>query len=196
MIGIAAAGGVAAADWAAVARGTRRAEAVLKPLVAAILAAVALAAQGWWFSAALLLCLAGDVLLLPQVDRFRSGLAAFLLAHLAFIAGLLTYPLDASKLVYTPPILALVIVLAPRIVRSAPRSVRLPIVAYMLVLVALFAAAWLAHRPAAVAGAGLFVISDTLLAWNRFVQPLPAGRLAVMVTYHLAICLLTVSLLF
>jgi uncharacterized membrane protein YhhN len=35
------------------------------------------------------------------------------------------------------------------------------------------------------AGAVLFLVSDTTLAWNRFVQPLNNGPLLVIITYHL-----------
>jgi uncharacterized membrane protein YhhN len=31
----------------------------------------------------------------------------------------------------------------------------------------------------------LFFISDTTLAYNKFVAPLPNGRVIVMITYHL-----------
>ena len=48
---------------------------------------------------------------------------------------------------------------------------------------------------AAAAGAVLFLVSDTVLAWNRFVRPFPSGPVAVHVTYHLAQGLLVLSLL-
>jgi uncharacterized membrane protein YhhN len=186
---------VAVADWLAVGREARRAEAALKPLVPAILGVTAALGGSWWLAAALLLCLAGDVLLLPQVDRFRGGLAAFPLAHLAFIGGFLAEPpAHVDKLVYAPLILVLLIWVGPRLLRAAPRSERLPVLLYMVALAGLYTAAWLAARPAAVAGAILFVASDTLLAGNRFLGPLPGRRLAVMVTYHLALVLLTLSL--
>ena len=35
------------------------------------------------------------------------------------------------------------------------------------------------------AGAALFFLSDTILAWNKFVAPLRYGRLMNMATYHL-----------
>ena len=38
-----------------------------------------------WATVALVLCLAGDVALLPKVDKFVVGLGSFLLGHLAFI---------------------------------------------------------------------------------------------------------------
>jgi uncharacterized membrane protein YhhN len=34
-------------------------------------------------------------------------------------------------------------------------------------------------------GAVLFVTSDVVLAWNKFVSPIRRGRLILMVTYHL-----------
>ena len=187
---------IAALDWVAVGRGLRRAEAVLKPLVPLPLVAVALAAHAWWFAAALALCLAGDVLLLPQVDRFRSGLAAFLLGHLAFIAGFAALAWAPDRMLLGTFILVGVAVGAPRILAGAPRGLRIPVGVYTLVIVAMFAASWMPHRPLAVIGALLFLISDFWLAWNRFVRPAPGGRLAVMITYHLALGLLTLSLLY
>lgn len=190
LIGGAAA--VAVADWIAVAAGRRRAEAFLKPLVPLLLAVAA--AGHWWFAAALLLCLAGDVLLLPQVDRFVPGLVAFLAGHLAFAGGLVSLGLHWGL-----PALAVLLpagygaALAPPLLRGAPARLRRPITAYMVVILAMGALAALTLRPAAIAGAALFVASDSLLAWNRFRGPLPTGRVGVMVTYHLALGLLTIA---
>jgi uncharacterized membrane protein YhhN len=40
-------------------------------------------------------------------------------------------------------------------------------------------------------GAFLFWLSDLMLAWNKFVAPLKAGRLAVAAAYHVGqICLI------
>jgi uncharacterized membrane protein YhhN len=43
------------------------------------------------------------------------------------------------------------------------------------------------------AGALLFFISDTMLAWNKFVQRLKYGPLAVIVTYHIGQILIAVG---
>lgn len=45
-------------------------------------------------------------------------------------------------------------------------------------------------------GATVFVISDTILAFNKFVIPgkLPNGHLIVMITYYLAQTLITLSI--
>lgn len=191
---------LAAADWVAVDRAFERAENVLKPLVAALLVAASLAlqpahaAERAWFSAALALCLLGDVLLLPRVDRFRSGLAAFLLAHLAFIAGLATVPLEGS--VDAWPVVVAGVAVGARLLVRVPRALRIPVAVYMAALLAMFGVASATGSAVATAGAFLFLLSDTLLAWNRFIGPLPGGRVPVMVTYHLAIGLLTASLAF
>jgi uncharacterized membrane protein YhhN len=196
VIGFAAAMAVAVVDWVAVGRDLRRLEAALKPIVPLPLIAVALAAHAWWFAAGLALCLLGDVFLLPQVDRFRSGLAAFLLAHLAFIGGFASLRLEPERMLYGLPALIGVLWAAPAILGHAPARLRAPVAVYALAIVTMVAASWMPHRPLLVVGAMLFFASDLWLAWNRFVQPMPRGRLVVMTTYHLAIGVLTLGLLF
>jgi hypothetical protein len=41
----------------------------------------------------------------------------------------------------------------------------------------------------------LFLVSDTVLEWNRFVRPVRSGPVAVHITYHQAQGLLVLSLL-
>ena len=91
---------VALVDWWAVARDDRRTERWAKPavvgglLVVALLAGAAGSPAGRWVLLALALGLVGDVLLLPDVDRFVGGLLAFLLGHLAWVAACVTVGLD------------------------------------------------------------------------------------------------------
>jgi len=88
------AGLLAAGDWLAVARGSTGLEYVWKP--GALVALVGVAATldpsygdvRAWVVVALLLSLAGDVLLMLPSDRFVAGLASFLLAHIAYVVGL------------------------------------------------------------------------------------------------------------
>jgi uncharacterized membrane protein YhhN len=142
------------------------------------------------------LSLAGDVFLLPQVDRFRSGLSAFLLGHLAYLAGFRRAAFHPEALWVAAPVLILAaLALLPRILRSAPAGLQAPISLYALTILAMVGAAAGTRQPAAIAGAALFLVSDGLLAWGRFVGELPRGRLLVIVTYHLAQGLLTASIL-
>jgi uncharacterized membrane protein YhhN len=71
---------------------------------------------------------------------------------------------------------------------------RVPVVAYMAVIGTMLAASGLPDHRLAIVGAATFVLSDSILARNRFVAPIPHGRLATMVTYHAALALIVASL--
>ena len=90
-LGLAAA--FAVAKWWAVWRRAKGLEYVAKPVT--LLALIATAAtlvpeddvRQKWFLLALVLSLAGDVFLMLPRDLFVAGLASFLAAHVAYIAG-------------------------------------------------------------------------------------------------------------
>lgn len=74
-----------------------------------------------------------------------------------------------------------------------PTALRLPVAAYVAIIALMAAQAWSRHlqlrTPASLLvawGAGFFMLSDTLLAINRFVQPLPWSAIGVLSTYYLA----------
>ena len=67
--------------------------------------------------------------------------------------------------------------------------------AYMGVISVMVACAIGNGDPRAIAGAGLFMFSDSLIAWNRFVRPLAWAPVTIMVTYHLGQAGLVLSLL-
>ena len=50
-------------------------------------------------------------------------------------------------------------------------------------------------NPVAAIGAALFVTSDSMIAWSKFVAPFAAAPVAIMVTYHLAQAGFVLSLL-
>ena len=64
----------------------------------------------------------------------------------------------------------------------------------MFVISAMVASAIGVGSPFAIAGAGLFYVSDALIAWNRFVRETPHAPVTIMVTYHLAQVGLVLSL--
>jgi len=214
--------GVAAAsalvDWVAVARGARRTEYAAKP---AVLAALTLAAavlpadhtdllhRKWWFVAALACSLAGDVLLMLPRDLFVPGLSAFLAGHVLFVGGLLQSPSPPGDppFAFSPTGLAVAAVVVAAaaagpaflifrsLLRGGHRALVAPVAVYLVAIGTMAVLAANVGVPAATAGAALFVVSDTVLALNRFVRPLRHGDVAVHVTYHLAQGLLVLSLL-
>src|SRR3989441_7334022 len=87
-VALAAFGVFAVLDWLAVSRSVRSLEYVAKP--ATLLALLVYAGSGHpspWLVAALAFSLLGDVFLMLPADLFLAGLAAFLVAHLAYIGA-------------------------------------------------------------------------------------------------------------
>lgn len=187
------AGAAAVADWAAVARRHERAELVFKPLTLAFLVGAAVVleptseARRAWFVAALVLSLAGDVFLMLPRDLFVHGLASFLVAHLAYIAGFLTAPPEPGPLVASAlVVVAVLVVVGTRVARGAPERLRPPVLAYMIVLSAMVALALASGRALAAAAGILFYTSDALIGWRRFVEERGWMPVTIIVTYHLA----------
>ena len=195
---------VAIVDWIAVARGWTRVEYAAKPLTMVALIGVALTIDPAYsdmraaFVIALACSLVGDVFLMLPTDRFVAGLAAFLAAHLAYTAGFLLGPGSVGGLAIGALITAAVAIpFGVHVVRAVRRSapaVVTPVVAYVVVISVMVAAATGLGNPWAIVGAWLFFASDALIGETRFVRPIPAGRLAIIVTYHLGQALLVVSL--
>jgi uncharacterized membrane protein YhhN len=190
-------------DWVAVGRRWRPLEYVCKPAVMVVLLVVAArldaepAGARGWFLAALALSLAGDVfLMLPPNGWFVPGLGSFLLAHVCFMAGFAVMGLSAPVVLAGLALVAVSsLTLGGRVLRAlGPSSLRVPVVAYMTVISVMVACALGTFRGLAVLGAALFYVSDALIAWNRFVQPMRHGKLAIIVTYHLAQFALVASL--
>jgi uncharacterized membrane protein YhhN len=203
---------VAALDWVAVAIGSKRLEYVCKPGCMAVLMAVAAVIDPADTTARVVLIVAlalstlGDVFLMLPVrppgsggfDGFVAGLAAFLLAHLAYVAafavegasvgGLVVGAIVAGAIVAT---VGVRVVAAVRV--SDQRELAVPVEAYVAVISVMTMTAVGTGDPRAIAGALLFAGSDSLIAWQRFIRPLPHGPLAVIVSYHLAQALLVVS---
>jgi uncharacterized membrane protein YhhN len=192
-------------DWLAVVHQHRRLRWVSKPGTILLLAGVALTlhpasdAQRYLFVSALLLSLAGDVLLLAGERRFRAGLTAFLAAHLAYCAGFVAGGVNRGLLAYAVAVVALLSsVVGGRVLRSLLRSggnaMKVSVTAYLLAISAMVALAAASGKPAALAGAALFYASDAMIAWNRFVRPLSWSPLPVIVSYHLGQAALVLSL--
>ncbi len=206
-VGAAAAG----VDWWAVWSSSpraRAAERIAKPAVlAALLGVAALGSPARpavepWLLLALGASLAGDVLLLPP-GRLVPGLVAFLVGHLAYVVAFWQLAGEGAWLLLgTAGAAALVATVGRRLVRAAGRQgMGGPVAAYLAAITLMAVAATRTGEPAAVAGAWLFVASDSMLGWGQFVGTAPGGRggaglrLGVIVTYHVAQALLVVALL-
>ncbi|MBM3145717.1 MAG: lysoplasmalogenase [Chloroflexi bacterium] len=205
--------GIAALNWVSVAIKSKWLEYVTKPAtMLALLAFVwrlrpGLIAHGDvnWLIFALLFSLAGDVFLMLPGNLFLPGLISFLLAHLAYIFAfnIVSPPLDSASLI----VALMVVITGAQIYRriaagleiAGEQKMKIPVLIYTIVisvmvicaLLTLVSSGWENYRALLLSvGALLFFLSDTWLAWDRFVEPLKFRDLRVMVSYHLAqICL-------
>jgi uncharacterized membrane protein YhhN len=146
-----------------------------------------------------LICsLLGDVLLMWPADLFVAGLVAFLIGHLYFISGFLgDSRLGTRPLAWLGCLLLAALNLA-LLWPSIPAALRVPVAVYALVLSAMGAQAlgraWshagdaLAQpaRRAAIGGL-LFMLGDSLLAWDRFHGALPLAAVWVLGSYYAAV---------
>jgi uncharacterized membrane protein YhhN len=195
---------IAALDWISVAATIRWLEYATKPgfMLALIVLAVVMhpvdQTERAFFIGALALGLLSDVFLMLPRDLFVAGLAAALVEHLAYISGFRTRELHVGHLLIAAALAFVsVAVIFPKISaalrRDHPKLVA-PVIAYLVVFVLMVATAGGTGSLVALAGALLFFYSDAILAQNRFVKPLPFGRVLNIVPYHVGQALLVVSL--
>ncbi len=193
---------VAALDWFAVASSNHRLERVAKPLVMVALIVLAIASDlaGWgllWLLVALVAGLVGDVLLLPTIDRFVGGLAAFLLGHLAYAALAIVLGTTTGYLAVGLALASFAVLTVGTKITDAVQGTSMfaPVVSYVVVIGASTALLIATGRSLVILGAVLFAVSDSLLGWGRFVAPAPGGRVAVHATYHLGQLLIVIGAL-
>lgn len=188
---------VAAADWWAVATDRRPVEYVLKPATMVVLIAAALVlpepvsdGARSFMVAGLVFSLAGDVFLMLDEKLFIGGLVSFLFGHVMYVVGLVRFGEVTPVLLFVGVALVLVAsaVVGSRVLRGAgEHDARLtgPVAVYLSVISLMVVTAFGTAVPVAIVGAVLFYASDGVLGWNKFVEPVPHGRLAIMTTYHL-----------
>lgn len=205
----------AALDWVGSWRGWHSVRMITKPLTLVLLILWFSQVGSWkgfllWFGLGLIFSLIGDVLLHLPARFFLAGVGAFFLAHLAYIAGFLQpYPLlDGRMLLFILPVGAIFLLLSKSI-RSGLRrcgetAMIIPVTIYALILSIMLVAALstLLHPawsmlPAMIVslGAGLFFLSDSVLAYCRFVRNQPHSDFIVMITYHLGQILISAGVL-
>jgi uncharacterized membrane protein YhhN len=197
---------LAVVHWIIIYKRWRKAEFFFKPaVIVALLATLWLTQPGLpnglaYFAAALLFSLIGDFLLLFP-SFFVFGLVMFLAAHLCYIIGF-NIPLPQFDL-FSLFLAVSVAVLAGRIyqrlnaglMQKGLRRLQTPVKFYLVSLSLMFISGFSTlfrvdwSPSAALLAAGgvfLFALSDTLLAWNKFVRPLRTRRIGYMIAYHLA----------
>ncbi len=172
-----------------------------KPLTTILIITAALAATHadasyrWLIVVGLVFSLSGDVfLMLPEEPRsfFIPGLVVFLIAHLFYIVAFsLGVPWTASDLPLAIPFLIFGVGCAAYLWKHLG-PMKAPVAAYIVVILVMGwrSAVRIGEPDIATAGAVLgcvgavlFIVSDLILAINRFTKPFAAARATNLTTY-------------
>lgn len=151
-------------------------------------------------SAALIFSWMGDVLLMFP-NLFLYGLGAFLMAHISYIAGFKvaqTNPFAIGQVNFIRlfflnlPIYILAAV-SYFLIRGGLGDLKIPVIIYLIVIVMMATTARERFKKTnsvsfwqVMIGAGLFMISDSILAINMFFKSFPEAGILVMGTYIIA----------
>lgn len=159
--------------------------------------------------AGLLFSIGGDTfLLLPDDPWFVYGLGSFLIGHLFYVAAMATRWLapvertgeSAAKnrqegfaIGFTAGIMIIAysLTMGSRLHGSimsdeSQSGLWIPIVVYIAVIGAMGWSAIMTRNVWAIVGALLFMASDSILAWNKFVGDVPLSGTLIMSTYFVA----------
>jgi uncharacterized membrane protein YhhN len=164
---------------------------VVKGLSVGPLAVLAFAAGSPMLGAALAVSTLGDVLLDLDPQRlFVFGLGSFLVAHLIYISVFIRnrrrpLVLGAAQILPAGLVLLYSVTVCVWLLPSLGTLI-VPVAIYMCAITAMVLSGILARftNPWVAVGAVLFLISDSLLAVNKFKTPVPFRDVLVWTTYY------------
>ncbi len=156
-------------------------------------------------SLALVFSLIGDILLM-FVERspnfFLFGLVSFLMAHIIYVIG---FSKQRNKTLRPFGIIVLLLVYASGLfylLKSGLNEMLIPVIAYMLVILSMATMAYLRKGKVSnlsyylvLIGAIFFLVSDSILALNKFYEPQLYSSISIMLTYALAQYFIVVGIL-
>lgn len=142
---------------------------------------------------------AGDIVLLFTLRNelyFMAGLAAFLLAHCAYIVTFRNYMDKPNpgrlKIYYYLPVITYSILLFSLIYKGL-NDMKVPVIVYTIVISAMAIAALSRYKKTDMysfifvsIGAIFFIASDSLIALNKFHSTVPNASIYIMLTYIIA----------
>ncbi|UAA40235.1 lysoplasmalogenase [Paraneptunicella aestuarii] len=140
---------------------------------------------------ALLFSSFGDIFLSINIQNsFLFGLSSFLIGHIFYIAafwGLKNKTRHMTKMLLTIVVLGMTATMGVKVIPIAG-ELAIPVSAYISVIASMGVFAIFAWRHSLLHffGAFSFIISDSMIAWNKFIEPIPNERYLIMTTYYVA----------
>mmetsp|Transcript_5247 Transcript_5247/g.7367 ORF Transcript_5247/g.7367 Transcript_5247/m.7367 type:complete len:243 (-) Transcript_5247:1779-2507(-) len=169
----------------------------------------------WSVVAGLVFGMIGDIFLTKEERKnwFLAGLVSFLIGHIFYVVAFLegTNYINSLDPTVLYGIIAVTVLYGALIaVKVSKRNgdFLVPVIAYYTIIVCMLlavlnfdAALWNDANeekrknllPISTYGAVLFVISDSIICWNKFIIPIPFARFLVLSTYYAAQALIAVG---
>ncbi|WP_102273408.1 lysoplasmalogenase [Cytobacillus massiliigabonensis] len=135
----------------------------------------------------LIFCMFGDGLL----HWFLIGLAAFLIGHIFYIIGFFKeWRFSLIRVLSIIPISFYAIfighLLTESLIEKGNNALIIPVCLYTIIISTMAWSAIMTGNKWTITGSILFVISDSILAWNRFVFDISYASVLIMITYYTA----------
>ncbi len=171
---------------------------ISKPFIITTLVIVYLAAvekPNFWYVSALFFSFWGDVLLLFKEQFFVFGLASFLLAHVLYIKITLSFikKVSVQKIVIASVPFVLFLCSLLYLIIDNLGEMKIPVIVYGIVISCFGVVSFLNYIQEKntanlwlFLGTLLFVVSDSLIAINKFYEPKEFYTISIMLTYIVA----------
>ncbi|MDH7914085.1 lysoplasmalogenase [Winogradskyella sp. SYSU M77433] len=154
---------------------------------------------------ALICSLLGDILLMfvgESAHFFTLGLVAFLIAHVMYILLFLKHRNKTRSPLKFGIVLIIYALSLFYLLKDSLGDMLIPVAIYMIVILSMATTAYLRKDSVNILSYGLvfigalcFMISDSILALNKFYQPIPFSNISIMLTYALAQLLIVLGIL-
>ena len=143
--------------------------------------------------------LVGDIFLIFDKQLFLPGLVVFLLAHFCYVAAFYQLPVMPNA-IYSAVPFVLFFAIFMRVLWYGLGPMKFPVMIYALTICMMGRFAMNRYlnlqtmeSALAFAGALIFIVSDSLLAYDKFKKPIPKKDIYILGTYFVAQWLIALS---
>lgn len=147
----------------------------------------------------LIFSLLGDMMLLKPWYKFELGLAAFLIGHIFYIIAFISYKGMDWDILPLLPLIGFALWLF-RMIKPHLGKLLIPVGSYMSVILLMVwqgIGIWLSEKNIfgllIGSGAFIFCVSDSILAYQRFMRRFKCGNTLILITYYIAQYLISSS---
>ncbi|WP_335872607.1 lysoplasmalogenase [Bacillus sp. 2205SS5-2] len=156
--------------------------------------------ESTWIIIGLIFSLSGDIFLMIPKNKFLEGLVSFLIAHLcyiiAFTQGLTNLSFEWNVGI---PFFAVGILYYAYLLKSLKQEknivLQVGVFVYIVVICFMGVYSFSTGSQLAIIGSIIFLLSDAILALNKFAKPFQTAQYYVMITYYAAQYLISLSVL-